>query len=233
MDLSLLFDTLRQHRDAEKAQLMAQYMRNQFEFLGIQSPERQRLIKPYLVAAKIQIKQASKQVPSQTPVIDWEFVELCWQAPEREFQLIATDYLKVMQVCLKPEDLVKFEKLIVQKSWWDTVDSLVKTVGYLVQKYPHLVPKIKEWSRAENFWLRRAAILHQLGLKEQTDTERLQEILLNNFGETEFFINKAIGWALREYGKTNPQWVIDFVTTHRNQMSKLSWREATKHLEIQ
>lgn len=228
MKSSDLFDTLRQHRDTEKAPLMAQYMRNQFEFLGIQSPERRRLIKPFLTAARARMKQ----VAPHTSEVDWSFIEQCWQAPEREFQLTAIDYLKAVQVGLKSEDLAKIESLIVRKSWWDTVDGLVKSVGFLVQQYPTLVVRLKEWSVADNFWLRRAAILHQIGLKEKTDIELLRDIILANFGQNEFFINKAIGWALREYAKTNPEWVIEFVTIYRDQMSKLSWREATKHLCI-
>lgn len=110
------------------------------------------------------------------------------------------------------------------------MDSLVKTIGYLVHQNPLLTQTMLEWSMADNIWLRRVAILNQLGLKEATNQELLQKTIQNNFGQSEFFINKAIGWALRDYAKTNPEWVLAFVNQHRTKFSSLSWREATKHL---
>ena len=87
-----------------------------------------------------------------------------------------------------------------------------------------------EWSTDEDFWVRRIAIDHQLCRKERTNTELLEKILVNNFGSSEFFINKAIGWSLRDYSKTNPDWVRNFVETHKDKMAKLSIREASKYL---
>ena len=87
-----------------------------------------------------------------------------------------------------------------------------------------------QWSVDPDFWVRRIAIDHQLGRKEQTDTQLLEKILLNNLGSTEFFINKAIGWSLREYFKTNPEWVRDFLKAHRTRMNPLSIREASKYI---
>ena len=86
------------------------------------------------------------------------------------------------------------------------------------------------WSKDQDFWLRRIAIDHQLGRKEKTNTKLLEKIIVNNFGSKEFFINKAIGWALRDYSKTNPKWVENFINTYQNQMNHLSIKEASKYL---
>ena len=83
---------------------------------------------------------------------------------------------------------------------------------------------------SDNIWLRRTSIIHQLGMKNNTDTSLLSQCIQNNFASQEFFINKAIGWALRDYAKTNEQWVSDFLTAHQQQLAPLSWREASKHL---
>lgn len=86
------------------------------------------------------------------------------------------------------------------------------------------------WSKDQDFWLRRIAIDHQLGRKEKTNTKLLEKIIVNNFGSKEFFINKAIGWALRDYFKTNPKWVENFINTYQNQMNHLSIKKASKYL---
>ena len=110
------------------------------------------------------------------------------------------------------------------KSWWDTVDSLDRTVGDVIRRFPDARPTILEWARDENVWVRRIAIDHQLLRKGDTDTELLADILQANFGSGEFFIDKAIGWALRDYSKTSPEWVRGFIEDHRGRMSALSIR---------
>lgn len=97
-------------------------------------------------------------------------------------------------------------------------------------RYPELKKVMVEWSQTDNIWLRRVAIDHQLLFKNKTDTLLLAEIITNNFGTKEFFINKAIGWSLRDYSKTNPQWVKDFIQKHSSQMAPLSIREGSKYL---
>ncbi|WP_193435573.1 DNA alkylation repair protein, partial [Streptococcus suis] len=99
------------------------------------------------------------------------------------------------------------KKLAQSKSWWDSIDGLDKLVGKIVLDNPEAKQTILEWSLDDDFWLRRIAIDHQLLQKEKTDTELLEKILVNNLNQTEFFINKAIGWSLRDYSKTNPDWV--------------------------
>ena len=120
------------------------------------------------------------------------------------------------------DDIPKFKRLILEKSWWDTIDNLDMTIGALALKDSNVNKILLEWSLDENIWLKRIAIDHQLLRKEKTNTELLEKILKNNLGQTEFFINKAIGWALRDYSKTNPEWVKNFIEKNRENMAKLS-----------
>ena len=120
--------------------------------------------------------------------------------------------------------------MIVNKSWWDTVDGFHRLVGDIGLKYPEIDKTMIKWSLDKNIWLRRIAIDHQMHRKEEMKEELLEEILVNNLGQGEFFINKAIGWALRDYSKTNPEWVREFVDKHRDGLSNLSIREGTKYI---
>ena len=122
------------------------------------------------------------------------------------------------------DDIPKIETYITTKSWWDTVDFLCKVIGDVGLRNTGVRPLMLEWSKRENIWIKRAAIEHQLASKEKNDTELLEQIIVNCLGSNEFFINKAIGWALRENSKTNPQWVRDFIEKHKGQMlSSVKW----------
>ncbi len=145
-------------------------------------------------------------------------------------QYAALDYLEIRKKLLTPSDLPRLKKLAQTKSWWDTIDFLDRLVGSIIAQFPETKEIILSWSCDEDIWLRRLAIDHQLLRKEETDTELLENILVNNLGQTEFFINKAIGWALRDYSKTNADWVRDFIEQHREEMSALSIREGSKYL---
>lgn len=213
-----LFEELKSLQDSERAVSMAAYMRNQFPFLGIAATPRKLVAKSYF------------RIALQEHIIDFDFVEKCFQQQEREYQQLAVDYLLSIQNLLTPEDLNRIKKYIVTKSWWDTVDGLDGVVGSMTLRYPELKKVMVEWSQTDNIWLRRVAIDHQLLFKNKTDTLLLAEIITNNFGTKEFFINKAIGWSLRDYSKTNPQWVKDFIQKHSSQMSPLSIREGSKYL---
>ena len=170
------------------------------------------------------------QVRKKTKIIDWNFVDTCWEKEPREYQYVAANYLKAMQSYLTKDDLSKLERLVVTKSWWDTVDILDRVVGNLVYGKPELGEIILQWSLSDNIWLRRVAIDHQLLRKEKTDVQLMEKILFNNLDQTEFFINKAIGWALRDYSKTNPDWVASFIEKHKERMAELSIKEASKYL---
>jgi len=218
MSLADLLEELEAAKDPHKATPMEAYMRHQFPFLGIAAPERNDLYKKYFPSAK------------KTKVIDWDFVDTCWEKDAREYQYVAANYLKAMQSYLTENDLPKLERLIVTKSWWDTVDILDRVVGSLVYDKPELEEIILQWSLSDNIWLRRVAIDHQLLRKKKTNVQLMEKILLNNLDQPEFFINKAIGWALRDYSKTNPEWVSSFIEKNKERMSELSIKEASKYL---
>ena len=218
MDFNKLYEEMIQHKNEEQAQKMSKYMLNKFEYIGIKTPERRKIFKNFFKEYKNEEK------------IDWEFVNKCWENKYREFQYIAADYLKNMKDKLTIDDIPKFKRLILKKSWWDTIDNLDMTIGTLALKDSNVNKILLEWSLDENIWLRRIAIDHQLLRKEKTNTELLEKILKNNLGQAEFFINKAIGWALRDYSKISPEWVKNFIEENKENMAKLSIKEASKYL---
>jgi 3-methyladenine DNA glycosylase AlkD len=198
---------------------MKRYMRDQFEFLGLKTPLRRSLSRGLLRAAR------------RAEDVDWEFVEACWDQAEREYQYLAVDYLQaVMDRLLTAVDLPRVRSLVTRKSWWDTVDGLDRLVGAIALRYPEAKRTVLEWSLDGDFWIRRVAIDHQLTLGARTDTALLARVIENNLGQSEFFVNKAIGWALRDYSKTDPEFVRRFVDSHRSKMAPLSVREASKRL---
>lgn len=217
MDVEELLENLKAVAKPDDAVAMKAYMKNKFEFLGVKTPVRRKLAKAFF-------KQQTD------PVIDWNFINEAWNNPYRELQYAALDYLEIRKKLLPPTDLPHLKKLAQTKSWWDTIDFLDRLVGTIIARFPETKEIILSWSCDKDFWLRRLAIDHQLLRKEKTDTELLEKILVNNLGQTEFFINKAIGWALRDYSKTNLDWVRDFIQRHRAEMAALSIREGSKYL---
>lgn len=202
----------------ENAIAMSKYMRDKFEFYGIQTPKRKEIYKEF-----IQNEKKSKEV-------DWEFLDKCYKDNHREFQYLVYDYLLAMKQYVSYDDIVKIKKYIVNKSWWDTIDFLCKVIGNIELRDLRAKELMIKWSKEDNIWIKRSAIEHQLSLKEKTDTELLKTIIVNNFNSDEFFINKAIGWALREYSKTNPNWVKEFIEKYKDRMSTLSIKEASKYI---
>lgn len=176
----------------ENAQAMGKYMRNIFPFYGLKTPTQRELSKPFL-------KGVTKEE------IAWDLVDLCFKDDYREMQYFALDYLKKVQKQLTFKDLPKIKQLAETKSWWDSVDSLVKLAGQIFIKDEENKEKtaalMLAWAQDPDFWVRRTAIEFQL---EATDPDLLGKIIDRNLGSQEFFINKAIGWALRDYSKTNP-----------------------------
>ncbi|NLY86066.1 MAG: DNA alkylation repair protein [Tissierellia bacterium] len=205
------------NRNEENAVPMAKYMKNQFPFLGLKKPDRTALSKGFLNE-----KKKDKE-------IDWDFIFRCYELPEREFQYLAIDYMSKVANLFQPDDMKRIEKLITTKSWWDTVDAISPIVGHIAMKYPEIKETIlTKWMESDNIWLKRVSILFQLKYKDKTDTEFLEKAILKNANTNEFFINKAIGWALREYSKTNKEWVRSFI--ENNKLSKLSVREGSKYI---
>ena len=218
MKLLDLITDFEENRNELLAESMSKYMQDKFRFLGVRGATRTEIYKKYFPDAR------------KTKTIDWDFVESCWNKEEREFQYVVVYYLKAMQKFLKREDISKLKYLIVTKSWWDTVDLLAKVIGSLVIRIEGYDKIMLEWSKDSNIWLRRVAILYQLSLKDKVDEIILDKILVDNLGDNEFFINKAVGWALRDYSKFNPEWVREFIKKNKDNMANLSIREASKYI---
>jgi 3-methyladenine DNA glycosylase AlkD len=217
--LDRLTASFRGAADPSVAVAMRAYMRDAFPFLGITSPQRRDLAKQVL---------AGLPRPAEA---DLRAVALaCWELPEREYQYFTCDWLTRHARRTGPAFLRTAEILITTKSWWDTVDALASNVvGSIVARHPETAPTMDSWSTDENMWLARTAILHQLKFKRDTDAARLFRYCEAQADHQDFFIRKAIGWALREYAKTDPQAVRDFVAGTPS-LSGLSVREALKHL---
>ncbi|WP_230203612.1 DNA alkylation repair protein [Bacillus massiliigorillae] len=211
-----IFGIYMTNENEEKAKKMSAYMKDHFLFLGIQKPERTKISKEFL-------KEKKKECE-----IDWEFVLACYDRLEREFHYLAIDYLIGNKAKLRDDDIHTIEGLIKRHSWWDSTDTLNNLIAYLCERNPKLKEIIRIWMDCDNIWLRRVSILFQLKYKAKTDTEFLKIAIVHNLNSDEFFINKAIGWALREYSKTNQEWVRAFINEHS--LSPLSVREASKYL---
>ena len=207
-----------QNSNPENAVRMENYMRNQFKFYGIKTPQR-RAIYSELIKREVKLKR-----------IDWIFLDTCYADEYREFQYFVTDYLKGMQRILRYEDVPKILSYAKKKQWWDTIDSFDRIIGKIGLKDNRIDDLMLDLSINGDFWMRRIAIDHQLSRKEDTNKELLEKIIVNNLGSNEFFINKAIGWSLRDYSKTNPEWVREFIRKHENKMNTLSIREASKYI---
>lgn len=217
--LERLITELERNRNHENAYQMEKYMKNRFPFLGIKTPERRNISNRFF-----------KQTGITKEPFNVKFVQALWEQKEREYQNIALDYIETMLPKLGKEHLELLEKLLTTKSWWDTVDMLAqKPIGKIALESPEVIPeRITEWAHHENMWLRRTAILFQLKYKDRTNEELLYTYIKMNASSTEFFIQKAIGWALREYSKTNPISVRMFI--QENDLAKLSIREGSKYI---
>lgn len=230
-DIQTVFE---ENADHEKGKKDSAYLRNLYPCYGLKnSPERRKLIKPFW--------------DELSSPINWGFINDCWEAEMREMQAVAIDYLLRKKAQLTKADIPALQKLAQSKPWWDSVDMLAEIIDDVVLVDETLKPLMLEWSTHDDFWLRRIAIQHQLYYREKTDPDLLAQIIKNQFGEKErsspsvdgrnqeqnraFFIHKSIGWALREYAKTNPNWVLNFIEENRSNLSKLAIREGMKHLK--
>ncbi|MDH3682975.1 MAG: DNA alkylation repair protein [Acidimicrobiia bacterium] len=206
--------------DPQKAPAMAAYMKDQFPFLGVQTKDRRAVQRPTVAA----LGEGSVEELLA-------FARACWDVPERELQYVATDALRKHEAVLTPAHLGDLAELITSKSWWDTVDSLaVHTVGPLVARHRELTEEMDSWIDDDDIWLARTAILYQLSYKERTDANRLFAYADRRAADTEFFIRKALGWALRQYARTDPEAVRAYVSANEDRLSGLTKREALKHL---
>jgi 3-methyladenine DNA glycosylase AlkD len=207
-------------RDPARARAQAAYMREQFAFLGLAAPVHRALSRTVV---------AGLPKPAEA---DLRAVAVgCWRLDEREYQYFGCDWLRAHVTVPGPAFLATLRTLLTTKPWWDTVDPLAtRVVGGLVQRHPELVPEMDAWSADPDRWLVRTALLHQLHYGPRTDTTRLFGYCSRQAGHPDFFVRKAIGWALRQYARTDPDAVRGYVERERARLSPLSVREATRHL---
>lgn len=205
--------------DPANAVFQKAYMRDQFDFFGLKTETRREIT-----------KNCFREMPFDNYEALEPAVKELWQFPQREYQYAGQELL-VHHKKLWTKNTVKLiEYCIVHKSWWDTVDYLNSYgSGHYFQKYPEAREKISAtWNRSDNIWLNRSSLLFQLKYKDKTDTQLLAKYILHLAGSKEFFIQKAIGWVLREYSKTDPVWVRDFIRSNR--LATLSAKEGSKYI---
>jgi 3-methyladenine DNA glycosylase AlkD len=216
------------HGDPALRAGMRAYMRDRFDFLGVQTPARR--------AATAALIRAQKDVSAADLL---RYARALWELPEREYQYAAVDLLMRHARKLNPAHIAALLRLAQKKSWWDTVDALAAVVNRIVcascEAGPAGQASVAQASMdaaiaSGNLWVRRVALLHQLGWRERTDSERLFAYVAACAHEEEFFIRKAIGWALRDYARHAPEAVRAFLRANADRLSPLSIREAGKHL---
>ena len=212
-----LSKAFQQHNNAINAEQMMAYMKGQYEYFGLKAPLRKELVQAH--------KSAYGLIPDEkkTEIVTW-----CWSQPQREYQYAAMDLLGRSAAKEKENILDLYQFMIVEKSWWDTVDFIASNlVGVYFQKFPNQIPaRTSLWMDSGNMWLQRTCLLFQLKYKKTLNTDLLASFIAPLAGSGEFFIRKAIGWILREYSKTDPGYVTDFVA--KNKLSGLSEREAMR-----
>ena len=207
--------------DPSKANGMQAYMKTDMPFYGVQKPGREVILRELVAIFSPDDREEYE-----------ELVLSLWGLPHREEKYLALGVARHFGEFVTPSSLLLYRRLIVEGAWWDFVDEVAtKLIRRLVVEHPDRTwPLVDEWIDDDDIWLRRTAILCQIGAKERTDAERLFDFCARRAFEKEFFIRKAIGWALREHARTDPEAVAHFVTEYRHQLSGVSYREATKHI---
>ena len=203
---------------AANAAAMKAYLRNQFEHFGLKTPLRRSISKAYM--------QKSLPEYEDLPVI----IKELWSLPQREFHYFGVELLTAFRKQWTKNIINLAEYMIIHKSWWDTVDHVASDItGPYFKKFTEqIIPVTGRWNCSDNIWLQRSSIMFQKAYKQHTDTKLLTNYILHCAGSKEFFIAKAIGWALREYSKTDPVWVKQFV--ENNKLEPLSKKEALKRI---
>lgn len=211
------------HADAERALAMRAYMRHHFEFIGVPTPLRRQAVLPVLKA--LQVENADHLLV---------YANVLWTMPAREYQYVATDLLARKWKTLALGDIARLLTIAQHASWWDSVDPLAAVVGGVLKaarvEAPQAQAAMDTALQHESLRVRRIAMIHQLGWRGHTDEDRLFGYARALAAESDFFIRKAIGWALRDYARHAPDVVSGFLSASRDLISPLTLREASKHL---
>lgn len=208
-------------KQVEKAASMKAYMKNRYEFLGVTAPERKLIFRELWAQYKNEL------------ITNWaEIVDLLWKDKYRESKYVAMEIIRKVEKQLDLRDLPFIERLITDKSWWDTVDFLAShAVGQILLKHPTKAPQIAHgYMDGDNMWLQRTSMIFQLFYKDRSNAKLMTDLIDKTIGSKEFFINKASGWALRQYARTDPEFVREYLYMKDDQLSNLTKREASKYL---
>jgi 3-methyladenine DNA glycosylase AlkD len=210
----------RQHANAEIAGPMKKYMKDRYEYFGIKSPLRKEIYREH------KLKYGLIPTAETEEIVSW-----CWQQPQREYQYFAMEFLGRAAKKADKDSINLYIFMITNKSWWDTVDYIAANlVGNYLKLYPERIMDLTDqWMASNDMWLQRTCLLFQLKYKSATDTDLIHGFISRLSSSKEFFIRKAIGWVLREYSKTDAEFVVDYVEKYP--MSGLSQREALKWLQ--
>ncbi len=201
---------------------MQAYMKTEMPFFGVQKP-----------GLRVILRDLAGRFPPSSPETYAETVRALWAGESREEKYLAIDFATRFKAFIDARQLPLYEQLVREGAWWDLVDGVAtRLVGGALAKDRALWPTIDAWIDDDDMWIRRTAIICQLKHKADTDAERLFRYAAERAHEREFFIRKAIGWALREYARTDPDAVGDFLRAHKDRLSGLSFREASKHLNL-
>jgi len=216
-------DLLKTCADPARADPMAAYMKSEMPFYGVMAKDR-----------KIIVKQLVHEYRIEGHAEYAMNVRSLWGGACREHRYVAVGYARSFPQFVTVSNLSLYQSMIVEGAWWDFVDEIAShLVGSVLMKQPDAAtPRIKKWICHDDLWLRRTSIICQLRHKASTNVELLEKACTQNLSDGDFFIRKAIGWALREYARTDPLWVVAYVGEHRDDMSGLTAREATKHLDL-
>lgn len=214
-------EELKRLSNPDKAESMQAYMKTDMPFYGVQKPARTQILRHL----KTELAPVDREEYE-------EMVAALWELTHREEKYLALAVAGAFGEFIVVESLPLYRRLIIEGAWWDFVDDVaMHMIRQLVLGDPgEIWPTIEEWNGDEDLWLRRTSIICQVGAKDRTDSDRLFRFCEARLAEREFFIRKAIGWALRDYAKTDPSAVVVFATAHRAELSGLSFREATKQI---
>jgi 3-methyladenine DNA glycosylase AlkD len=216
-----IIETLKEHANPHYAVKMEEYMKGQFQFLGINAPIRRELVKTLSSEFKHLTKDNKITVLNQL-----------WDQQHREYHMTFLDLANQLKKQLALDDMPWLESKITTNSWWDSVDFIAPhLMGDILLRHPSKQKAYAyKWMETDHLWLNRSAIIFQLKYKDKTNIDLLSDMILAKCDCKEFFIKKASGWALREYGKNNPQWVANFLNNHKDVLSTLTQKEGSRRL---
>ncbi len=220
--IKLLASKFKKNSNKDNSIKMKSYMRNKFEFYGIKALQRRKIFRK--VNKELGIIEKRELI---------NFIKKVWNYPQREMQYAGIDMALEFKNDIQKADIKIFEYMIVNKSWWDTVDTVSqKLVGNYLKKFNiYKLDMVRAWLNSDNIWLWRNALLFQLKYKKDLDVDLLINVLHELMDVDEFFIQKAIGWILREYSKTDAEFVKKFIKENKNSLSSLAFREGYKWIK--